>query len=652
MVNHFTSTPESPAATVGAIVRSTLAGLRWLKQFAEDLSDPRDIAIAASALIAAERNPRSHLVQRLTSNLLRRQCPNGSWSDELWDTTWAIKALHAAGLGPEHSAINSGLRFCDAVQDPFRGSWYEEPFETMLVLDLIATITPCRIEEIGRRAIDWLLSLQNNDGFVIGARYTGMAVSLFRHLSGADKSPFSPFIDAAVRWLRADVAGRPMWTAAAWSNYYPLRALLDVGYTIDDAVVSTALAWFLNNQDDDGKWMQVSRVHDTSMSIMILSRLLAEPIVGMSQPKVGIIGANRENGTHRVVFQNPGAGAVTPSERLKVSDAVRVELGSNQQHLLTLAGRFRTKTKAARRTRRDTAASQEKIHDELVKIGRYAYGHLIPSRIQGLLDSSTADHLRLDVDERLIDLPWELLHDGIEFLCLKYALGRQLVSDQNFVSARRASETLTGARVLIVANPTSDLPAAEDEGEQVARLFDGVRGVTIKHFCRSEMTKKDFLLSLGDYDIVHFAGHATHDARNPDESCLLFGDGEIKAFEIARFIGNKSPAVVFLNACWSAEELRRPDAYPAMIRGLGRTFIYAGVTAFLGYLVPVPDLSATALAVAFYGSLTGGQTIGESLRLARLELKDRAITNDLTWASAVLYGDPSVRIISPERQAY
>jgi CHAT domain-containing protein len=159
------------------------------------------------------------------------------------------------------------------------------------------------------------------------------------------------------------------------------------------------------------------------------------------------------------------------------------------------------------------------------------------------------------------------------------------------------------------------------------------------------MTKKDFLLSLRDYDIIHFAGHASHDPSSPDESCLVLSDGEIQAFEIARFIASRSPAVVFLNACWSAEELRDPDSYTPMMRGLGRTFLFAGVAAFLGYLVPVPDDSATRFAATFYESLAQGQTIGESVRRARIACRNSDNKQDLTWSSVLLYGDPAARTI-------
>jgi CHAT domain-containing protein len=223
------------------------------------------------------------------------------------------------------------------------------------------------------------------------------------------------------------------------------------------------------------------------------------------------------------------------------------------------------------------------------------------------------------------------------------------MSDQSFESPHHHPRAAEDTRVLIVADPTGDLPAARREGHEVASLLRDKCKMRVDEFITSPMTKKDFLLSLKDYDLVHFAGHASHESSSPDESCLVFSDGEIQAFEIARFLASRSPAVVFLNACWSAEELRNPDSYSPMMRGLGRTFLYAGVTAFLGYLVPVPDDSATRFAISFYETLAQGQTIGEASRQARIQCRNPEVGNDLTWSSAVLYGDPAVRAIEVPR---
>jgi CHAT domain-containing protein len=623
--------------TLPQIIKSIQLGVRWLRERAETLTDSRDIAITISALVAAERNPHSTLVQRLVNALGQRQAINGSWNDELWDTTWSTRALCQVGRDVTDPQIQAALQFLKATQDPISGTWYEEPFETMLVLELLATLDPITLTEVSTKPLQWLSSLQKKDGSIIGIRYTAMAASIFHLMQTLGCSDFERAKQSAVKYIRDALITKPIWTSEAWSNYYPLKVLLENDFSLNDSTLRKAVYWFLSTQDGDGKWMQVSRVHDTAMSIMGLSGFLTTPLVTISAPRTGVLNISKENGTMRVSFQGPGVGAMTPIERIKVSRQVRNDLSRNQQLMVTGLGQVRSRKREPKR-----AASDRTLSLELESAGRYAYGHLIPTKIQWFLQSSPADHLRLDVDEALIDLPWEVLHDGNDFMCLRYALGRRLNSDQSFLQPKRPARRTRETRVLIVADPTGDLPSARKEGMKVASLLREC-GLLVDDFPESKISKKDFLLTLKDYDIVHFAGHAYHQSNSPDESYLLFSDGGIMAFEIGRFISSSAPAVVFLNACWSAEELRNTDSYSPMMRGLGRTFLYAGVSSFIGYLVPVPDRSATKFAVTFYEFLLQGQTIGESLRRARIQCRNTKVPNDLTWSSAILYGDPSVR---------
>lgn len=624
------------------VAQAIQKGVRWLKEHAEMLADSRDIAITILALLAAEKNPHSNLVQRLAYELTRRQSLNGSWSDELWDTTWAAKALSCLGHNVSDSSLQAAIRFLEATQDSFSGNWYEEPFETMLVLDLIATIEPERVADFSAQSLKWIASLQHADGCVVGIRYTGMAVSLFRLLQRIGCKVDSQIADLGTIYIRHTLESKPIWTGAAWSNFYPLKALLDSGATLHDPTVVRAVEWFIASQDADGKWMQVSKIHDTAMAVMALSSLLITPLVDISIPRLAVLNACRENGTMRVSFHGPEGGAITPAERLKISNQVRAELSHNQQLVVSALGLVRDKSVIRVP---QFVAQGNSILGELEKAGRYAYGHLVPARIQLLMGASHADHLRLEIDERLIDLPWELIHDGNAFLCLRYAMGRLLMSDQGFQAPHRHPQKVKETRVLVVADPTGDLPAAAREGREVAKLLRDKCGMLVEEHTSSNIGKKDFLLSLRDYSIVHYAGHASYNASNPDESCLHFADGEIQAFEISRFIAGRSPSVVFLNACWSAEEQRNSEAFSPMMRGLGRTLLYSGVSTFVGYLVPVPDDSATRFAISFYEALVQGQTVGEGLRRARILCRDSRIPNDLTWSAAVLYGDPSIRVV-------
>jgi CHAT domain len=626
------------------VVRSVQQGIHWLRENANDLRDPRDLAISIRAFVAAEKNPHSHLVQRLVSDLARQQSANGSWSDELWDTVWAVCALRDVGIEPSAPALNAALRFIVATQDPISGTWYEEPFETILVLELLAEVDPQLFIQSCERPLAWIASLQNREGCIVGIRYTGMAASLFTKVKEIGIPQYSNALALSLAFIRKDLSSKAIWSSAAWSNYYPLKALLDNTSDANEACVEKAIDWFVSSQEEVGKWAQVSQIHDTAMSILALSSLLRTPLVDISPPRIGVLSASRENGTIRVSFQGPESGAITPAEKMKISEEVRADLSQNQHLLASALEKVRSAAPVGH--------SLDPVYGLALKLeraGKYAYGHLVPPKIQMLLETCPADHLRLDIDERLIDLPWELIHDGTDFLCMRYATGRRLLSDQSFSTPNHHPGSAAQTRVLVVADPTGDLPAAREEGRLVADLLQGRCGMRLDG-PTSNISKKDFLLCLREYDVVHFAGHASHDPTSPDESYLVFSDGEIQAFEIARFIANRSPALVFLNACWSAEELRDPESYSPMMRGLGRTFLFAGVNAFLGYLVPVPDQSATRFALRFYECVAQGQTIGESVRLARIVIREACEERDLTWSAALLYGDPTHRVIHPAQE--
>ena len=319
-----------------------------------------------------------------------------------------------------------------------------------------------------------------------------------------------------------------MWTSAAWSNFYPLAALLDSGDNLSDAAVQTSVEWFLSAQGEDGSWNQVSAIHDTAMSVLVLSRLLTVPVIDISIPRTGVLNASRENGTMRVSFHGPGIGAIAPTEKIKLSDQVRTELSITQRKMLAVSmGVTRERATGDQRGLKGTGG----VEGEIAKIGQYAFGHLIPSRIQPLLQASTADHIRLDIDERSIDLPWELIHDGRDFLCLRYAVGRRLLSEHVFASPSLLPRRIENIRMLVIADPTGDLPAARSEGEAIATVLRSGSKIQVDTWFGSEASKKDFLLALNEYDVIHYAGHASHNSDSPDESTVYFSDGAVQAFE-------------------------------------------------------------------------------------------------------------------------
>jgi CHAT domain-containing protein len=63
---------------------------------------------------------------------------------------------------------------------------------------------------------------------------------------------------------------------------------------------------------------------------------------------------------------------------------------------------------------------------------------------------------------------------------------------------------------------------------------------------------------------------------------------------------------------------------------------------------PVLDAEAADFAIAFYNAVLEGHLLGEAMRLARVKAAE-ASPDDPSWASFVLYGDPTFSLDTPGR---
>ena len=66
----------------------------------------------------------------------------------------------------------------------------------------------------------------------------------------------------------------------------------------------------------------------------------------------------------------------------------------------------------------------------------------------------------------------------------------------------------------------------QEEINEIARLTDGVK------FVGAAAKKENFICTIKEFSIMHFAMHAKIDNENPLYNRLLFEDGELTASEI------------------------------------------------------------------------------------------------------------------------
>ncbi|MBV7327446.1 CHAT domain-containing protein [Chloroflexi bacterium TSY] len=309
--------------------------------------------------------------------------------------------------------------------------------------------------------------------------------------------------------------------------------------------------------------------------------------------------------------------------------------------------------------RRNSSASQGQDRDReiyasepLIGIGRLLYSQILPQAIQQALRQLPSDASFILITNEN-QLPWELLHDGEDYLALKQNVARQIIVEDG--PPHSAIDDVSGRqwKALLIGNPSSDLPEAAKEIEQLANMIESIPEAAIPQIImHRRATRRTILhhLSSGVYDLIHYSGHTHYDAQNPEASGLLLAQGEIlTADDIVQHLNGRP--VVFLNGCRSAS---LHDQEVNTILNLAKAFIQGGARSFVGSYWPIYDTGSRHFSLSWYRMILQGETLGRAMRLARLESKESNPQLPL-WASYTYYGNPDLqfwhRQTSPKQPA-
>ena len=292
-----------------------------------------------------------------------------------------------------------------------------------------------------------------------------------------------------------------------------------------------------------------------------------------------------------------------------------------------------------------------KINNDILvtlrRTGQSLYDHLLPKNVKRKLFSSDTKNLILNIEDNLVQIPWELLYDGEEFLCIKFNMGRVVTTkyDVSDVKIRKVEKPL---KMLIISDPRGDLPSSYIEGRKIRDLLDKGEDLINANLLNANINPDFIKQRMRSFDIIHYAGHAMYDAENPSNSRWLLKDGDLKASEILNMSGlSPFPSLVFSNACQTGqtEEWKLEKDYENQIYGLANAFLLSGVQHYIGTFWDILDEPSNLFAISFYREIIKGVSIGEAVRNARLALVDTYGYETIVWASYMLYGDPNFRYI-------
>ena len=293
------------------------------------------------------------------------------------------------------------------------------------------------------------------------------------------------------------------------------------------------------------------------------------------------------------------------------------------------------------------------------RFGMLLHKYLFPEDFERMLDEDDKP-LTLVVDRDTAALPWEMACYGPTHLRRYFGPDLRLTRQFRTMLSRApgisppVNKTL---RVLVIADPASNAPleGAKAEGEKVAaRLRAAVKELKDKQDvtltvescigpAQCNPVKILDLLMNDTWDIVHYSGHGTFDAGNPNNSGWVFDNVILSAREIFRT--RQVPRLVFANACFSAafNNNTEPTAEEAnrKLAGLAEAFFERGVQNYIGTGWPVDDQGAQLFAELFYEQALKGEFLGEALATARQGIGKA----NSTWGAYQHYGQSNVRLL-------
>ncbi|HED04573.1 MAG TPA: CHAT domain-containing protein [Candidatus Fraserbacteria bacterium] len=276
------------------------------------------------------------------------------------------------------------------------------------------------------------------------------------------------------------------------------------------------------------------------------------------------------------------------------------------------------------------------LHERLIRLGRRLYALYIPRSTHGYLTALLEAHpeapLRLETEGPVRALPWELLHNGEDFLSLLLPLARtpvqMLENPRGFIGSVR--------RVLLVS-PQSDLDQAAGEIGTIYQVLTGELGLQVEVLAGLDASKAELVRALraGNFDALHYSGHSCHDPDRAGASYLILNGGrKLRADELRRLAQESHLKLVFLNSCASGSTVGWAGEGVA---GLADAFVQNGIPSVIGMRWPVSDRGARTLALAFYHELAQSGDPAAALRQARLAVGSDSDWEDPTWAAPLLY---------------
>ncbi len=258
------------------------------------------------------------------------------------------------------------------------------------------------------------------------------------------------------------------------------------------------------------------------------------------------------------------------------------------------------------------------LPDDYAKTGQTLYNWL--DGTERLLETVLNQHQRegvvlaISASERLAHLPWEILHDGKQFLVQRTPaiIPVRWLANHKPLNCKAQPNNRALNLLLMATSPRNYEPVLDFEAEE-GRILEATKRTPLY----LEVEESGCLEELGDlvrsqergfFDVVHLTGHATFQDEQP---CFIteteYGDAEYStAAEIASTLQFQYPKLIFLSGC-------RTGYSKNTVSSMAEALLSQGATAVLAWGERVLDTEATVAAATLYQGLSSGSSVTEAL---------------------------------------
>ncbi|MGA1823600.1 MAG: CHAT domain-containing protein [bacterium] len=296
-----------------------------------------------------------------------------------------------------------------------------------------------------------------------------------------------------------------------------------------------------------------------------------------------------------------------------------------------------------------SASPAEEDLKQLERIGHQLYNTLLPAEIKTAIKYTKTEYIIFHLDDNLVHIPWEIMHDGQSFLCLRFNAGR-IVKMRQYIPPQPHRSVSDPLRMLVLSDPKGNLQSSYREGEVLRKRFSEEREIISIETKTFKVSRRYVQSHLKEYDIVHYCGHADYDPQDKSRCGWVLSDAYFTPKDIHDMAGGECPfpCLIFANGCktgyietWDHSENHASEAFD-----LVNAFLLAGVRHYIGTLWEIVDQSDhSGFCTTFYESLYRGEPVGEALRKSRLAYGPESGQRSIFWISYILYGDPTFRYI-------